>query len=310
MSKRFVFDLFRLNIEDSSDLFAERNPNRLRGDANIKKLLEASCSPDHDQKQETRSAVFKWSARSFIDIGEITEDRNLIYIVLARSVLEKDGMSVTDEGLTTSTSISYPPLASTIVCLFDLTRHLVAVEHTGDLSNTAWRDFLHKILASAALSLGWWSTIELEPVPAYNGIVDLFLSFQRVTRMKVTLRIPNPELNRYTKFVYEDLENSGIREITQDMKNPNGLSKSEDARPFASAVLAEQGYKKGEVTLEGMRDDTFEVAQSGNEAARGIVKGLRDFVRGMSVNLRTKEAKSAIDAICAEIDRIHPLREE
>lgn len=128
--------------------------------------------------------------------------------------------------------------------------------------------------------------------------------------MKVTLRIPNPELNRYTKAVYDDLRDSGIREITQDMKNPGGLSQSPNARPFASAVLAEQGYKKGEVTVEGVRNDTFEVAQSGNEAARGVVKGLREFVRGISVNLRTKEAKNAIAAICAEIDRVHPLREK
>jgi hypothetical protein len=310
LPKRFSFDLYRLNIEDSSDLFIEKNPKRLRSDFDIKKLLELSCDSQHDQTQKTRSAVFKWSIRSYKDLSEATENRDLIHIVLARSILEKDGMSVTDDGLTTSTSISYPPLASTIVCLFDLSRHLVAVEHTGDLSNTSWHDFLHKILASSAQSLKWWSTIELEEVPAQNKIVDLFLSFQRVTRMKITLRIPNPELNRYTKSVYEDLKNSGIREITQDMKSPNGLSQSPEARPFASAVLAEQGYKKGEVTIEGLRNDTFEVAQSGNDAARGVVKGLRDFVRGMNVNLKTKEAKTAIAAICAEIDRIHPLREQ
>lgn len=310
MPKRFSFDLFRLNIEDSSDLFTGENPKRLRNDTDIRKLLEFSCDPSHDQTQRTKTAIFKWSARTFVNIGEITEQRDLIHIVLARSILEKDGMSVTDDGFTNSTSVSYPPLASTIACLFDLSRHLVAVEHTGDLSGTAWRDFLQKILASAANSLEWWSTIELEPIPAKNNIVELFLSFQRVTRMKVTLRIPNPELNRYTKSVYEDLRNSGIRELTQDMKSPSGLSKSTEARPYASAVLAEQGYKKGEVTVEGVRNDTFEVAQSGNEAARGVVKGLREFVRGISVNLRTKEAKIAIAAICAEIDKVHPLREE
>lgn len=310
MSKRFSFDLFRLNIEDSSDLFIDINLKRLRGDEDIRRLLDIACDPMHDQLQKTKSAVFKWSVRSFIDLSEIAEGRELMHIVLARSILEKDGMSVTDEGLTSSTSISYPPLASAIVCLFDLSRHLVAIEHTGELANTAWRDFLHKILASAARSTEWWSTIELEPVPAHNDIVQLFLSFQRVTRMKVTLRIPNPELNRYTKSVYEDLRNSEIREITQDMKSPGGLSKSPEARPFASAVLAEQGYKKGEVTVEGVRNDTFEIAQSGNEAARGVVKGLREFVRGISVNLRTKEAKNAIAAICAEIDRVHPLRDE
>lgn len=115
MSKRFSFDLFRLNIEDSSDLFIDKNPKRLRGDADIRKLLEVSCDAENDQIQNTRSAVFKWSVRSFVDLTELTGERELIHIVLARSVLEKDGMSVTDEGLTNSTSISYPPLASTIV---------------------------------------------------------------------------------------------------------------------------------------------------------------------------------------------------
>lgn len=113
MPKRFSFDLFRLNIEDSSDLFIDTNPKRLRGDTDIRQLLEASCDAVHDQIQKTRSAVFKWSIRSFVDLTEIAEQRDLVHIVLARSNLEKDGMSVTDEGLTNSTSVSYPPLAST-----------------------------------------------------------------------------------------------------------------------------------------------------------------------------------------------------
>lgn len=306
MSKRFSFDLFRLNIEDLNDLFMEEAPARLRGDKQIHTLLQAACDAQHDQTQNTRNAIFKWSVRSYIDLTEQAEQRNIVHVVLARSVLEKNGRSVTDNGLTSSTSVSYPPLASTITCLFDLSRHLVAIEHTGDLSKTAWKDFLCKILASTTKSLGLRSIVELEPVPAKDDIVGIFLSFSRITRMKVTLRIPNPELNRYTQAVYDDLLMSGIREITQDMKNPGGLSKLPFARPYASAVLAEQGYKKGEVTFEGVRGDTFEVAQAGNEAARGVVKGLHDFVRGIGANIRTKEGREAISAICAEIDRVHP----
>lgn len=278
----------------------------MRGDEDIKKVLSAACDPQHDQIQETRTAVFKWSTRSYLDLTIHTEPRLLYHVVLARSALEKDGLIVTNDGLSSSTSVSYPPLASAAVCFFDLSRHLVAVEHTSELSTTAWKDFLQKILASAARSLNLHSIIELEPVPEANDIVRLFLSFQRVTRMKVTLRIPNPELNRYTRAVYEDLLKSEIREITQDMRNPGGLSQSSDARPYASAVLAEQGYKKGEVTIEGVRRDTFEVTQSGANAARGFAKGLRDFARGIMVNLKTKEARSALQAICEEIDRVHP----
>lgn len=310
MSRQFSFDLFRLNIEDLDDLFSNGDIPRLRGDDEIKFLLKLACEANHDVLQKTRSAVFKWSLRSYQELTGAVEGRQIIHVVLARSVLEKDGLFVTDSGLSAGTSASHPPLASTAVCLFDLSRHLVAVEHTGDLSQTAWRDFIQKIMGSAAEKMGRQSAIELEPVPEQHGIVGLFLSFQRVTRMKVTLRIPNPELNRYTQSLYENLTHSGIREISQDMKNPSGLSKSENALPFASAVLAEQGYKKGEVTFEGVRNDTFETATSGSVASRGNVKGLRDFVRGISSNIKTKEAKNVLKAICDEIDRIHPQIDE
>lgn len=309
MSRRYSFDLFRLNIEDRADLFLRPNIQRLRTDDDIRMLLQVATEYEQDQIQKTRSAIFKWSLREYRDLRD-SNNRELLHVILARSVLERDGVIVTDDGMSVGTSSLNPPLASTAVCFFDLSRHLVAVEHTGDLSQTAWKDFLQQILGSAAFRLERGSTIELEPVPEKNGIVGLFMSFERVTRMKVTLRIPNPELNRYTQAIYDDLEISGVREFTQDMKNPNGMSKSDNARPFASAVLAEQGYKKGEVQIEGIRNDTFEQASSGTTAARGHVRGLRDFVRGLHVTAKTKEAQKMLTAITAEIDRIHPAPEK
>lgn len=306
MSRRFSFDLFRLNIEDWADLFLYPGVQRLRTDEDLRQLLQVAAEPEQDQIQKTRSAVFKWSLREFRDLRD-SNNRELLHVILARSVVERDGLIVTDEGMSVGTSSLNPPLASTAVCFFDLSRHLVAVEHTGELSQTAWKDFLQQILGSAAFRMQRSSTIELEPIPEQNGIVGLFLSFQRVTRMKVTLRIPNPELNRYTRALYEDLQTSEVREFTQDMKNPSGISKAENARPFASAVLAEQGYKKGEVQLEGIRGDAFEQASSGSTAARGSVLGLRDFVRGLHANAKTKEAQNVLSAITAEIDRIHPV---
>ncbi|MDT8999987.1 hypothetical protein RQP53_11995 [Paucibacter sp. APW11] len=307
MTRRFSFDLFRLNIEDADDLFADSNLLRIRTNDDITEVLRTAADPEQDQIQKTRSAVFKWSIREYRDLSSSYPERPLLHVVLARSVLERDGLIVTDDGMASGTSSLNPPLASTAVCLFDLSRHLVAVEHTGDLAPTTWKDFFEKILTTSARRLDRWSSISLEPVPEQNGIVGLFLSFERITRMRVTLRIPNPELNRYTKQLYEDLSNSGIREMTQDMKNPNGLSKAEEARPFASAVLAEQGYKKGDVQFEGLRNGTFEQASSGATAARGSVRGLRDFVRGLHANAKAKEAQRILSAITAEIDRIHPI---
>lgn len=307
MSRRFSFDLYRLNIEDSDDLFAQSQLKRLRRDEDIAAVLEKATESEQDQLQRTRTAVFEWGVREFRIFADASPGRPLLHVVLARSVLEREGDIVTDQGMTTGTSSLNPPLASTAACLFDLSRHLVAIEHTAQLAPTAWKDFFERILATAANRLDFWSSIALEPIPEQNGIIGLFLSFERLTRMRLTLRIPNPELNRYTKLLYEDLSRSGIRELTQDMKNPNGLSKKEEALPFASAVLAEQGYKKGDVQFEGLRNGAFEQATSGLSAARGNVRGLRDYVRGMHANAKTKEAQRALAAITAEIDRLHPV---
>ncbi len=307
MTRRFSFDLYRLNIEDADDLFTQSQLKRLRRDEDIAAVLEKATEPEQDQLQKTRTAVFEWGVREFRNLAEASPERPLLHVVLARSVLEREGDIVTDQGMTTGTSSLNPPLASTAVCLFDMARHLVAVEHTAQLAPTAWKEFFERILATASNRLDFWSTIALEPIPEQNGIVGLFLSFERLTRMRLTLRIPNPELNRYTKLLYEDLSRSGIRELTQDMKNPNGLSKNEEALPFASAVLAEQGYKKGDVQFEGLRNGAFEQATSGSSAARGNVRGLRDYVRGMHANAKAKETQRALAAIAAEIDRLHPV---
>lgn len=306
MSRGFVFDLYRLNIVDVEDLLVEKSLPTLRTDDDLVKVLVHATNSDLDQPQETRTAVFKWSVRDYVDLSEEVEGRNLHHVVLARSVVEKDGLIVTGDGLHQGTSSFDPPLATAAVCIFDLTRHLVAIEHSGELSQTAWHDFFEKILSASSSSLHTRSKISLEPVPEDRGIVGIFESFQTLVRMKLTIRIPNPELNRFTKKLFEDLTKSEIRELTQDMKNPTGISKEHDALPYASAVLAEQGYKDGDVKFEGYINDNFEKITSGGDARRGTIDNLRDYVRGIGANARSKETKAAAKSITEEIDRISP----
>lgn len=308
MSSKFNFDLYRINIQDIDDFFYSKDAKRIRKDEHILSILSEACKPSFDVLQETRSAIYMWSIRGFSYFKNLPT-RELSTIILARSTLEKDGYIVTDDGLSPASSSASPPLASSMTIIFDIARHLVAVEHTGELSQTAWKDFLEKILEESSLTLGHSSRIELEPVPSNEEIINLFRSFDRITRLKLTLRIPNPELTRYTLDLFEDLKQSNLREYTQDMRNPNGISKSENARPFASAALADQGYKKGEVLIEGNRDGVLEKIQSGDTAARGSIPRLKDFIRGLSANTKTKEAEKIISAIIAEIDRIHPRDE-
>lgn len=307
MAKKFNFDLFRLNIADSSDLFMPDHTALIRSDEDLTKVLETACSPEFDKEQETSRARFKWSLRYFSDYGDLLPDRKILSAILARSILEKDGLIVTDDGISEGSSASNPPLASTMIVFFDLERHLVAVERSSELSQVSWKDHIEKIFYDVSLSLEKASTIKLEPVPEKHEITGLFKSFDRITRIKATLRIPNPELTRYTQSLFNDLKASNVREYTQDMKNPGGLSKEENARPFATAVLAQQGYKSGDVQMEGYRNDNFERVISGSNASRGSINSLKDFVRGLSANAKTKESKKTLSEIIKEIDRIHPL---
>lgn len=94
------------------------------------------------------------------------------------------------------------------------------------------------------------------------------------------------------------------------MKSANGLSKSEHARPYASVALAEEGYKSGEVLFEGLRNGQFTSIKSSERAARGRIDRLKDYVRGIAANARTKEAQQILSAITAEIDRLHPHEDQ
>jgi hypothetical protein len=100
------------------------------------------------------------------------------------------------------------------------------------------------------------------------------------------------------------MEESAIREYTQDMRNPNGLSQREEGLPFASAAMAQDGYKDGEVLMTGIREGRRATVRTGRRAARGKVEGLKSFVRGMASIARTREARAAVTAIMEEIDRI------
>jgi len=311
MAQDFQFELYRLNIVDTSDPMFPEFGQRIVLDEQIIDVLQKAASPVFDFTEETKKAKYKWSVRQFTDYGQIPGRGQVASVVLAKSTLKKDGMIVTDEGIISGTSDASPPLASMMMLFFDMQRHLVAVEYHGELSqNKKWKSAFSKIVLNTANKMQMASSLLLEEVPEKHEIIKLFRSFERLTRLKVYLRLPNPELSRYTKSLYEDLQKGGIREYLQDMKNPGGLSKDEQARPFASVSLAEEGYKSGEVLFEGIKEGRFTKVRSSEEAARSKLDMLKDFVRGAAANAKSKEAKMVLEAITVEIDRLHPKEDQ
>ena len=181
----------------------------------------------------------------------------------------------------------------------------MVVEFNSLLMHTQlWRSSLHSILDASARSLELQSSLRLEPVPREEEISKVFRSFQRLTRLRVKLRIPNPELDRRTERLRKELEAGNIREYSQDMKNPRGLSQSEQNLPAATVEMAQAGYKDGDVVMSGYRDGRFTTVRTGNRAARGRIDGLRDFIRGIASNAKAKETRAAVQSILDEVDRI------
>lgn len=304
MAKRkFEFALYRLNITEEGGLFTFWDGEPIRNDQEVKRLLETACHENFDYIQDNPKSSYLWSCRDY------TEYKNgeFISFKFARSVIQKTGYVVTENDIIGGTSQSSPPLADMIEIFIYFPRHLVVVEYLSKIFRSkSWLNALKNIFYNASKELKFSSIIELEPIAEEHEIVKTFFSFSKLTRLKVTLRFPNPELTRFSKSLYEDLENGGIQEYLQDMKNSNGLSTEKEALPYASAELAQAGYKKGKVYYEGIKDGEHITIKSTEEASRGSIDVLQDYVRGMSDNAKSKEAQFVLGKIKSEIERLYP----
>jgi len=277
----------------------------VQSDDDIRHLLKFACSDEWDYTKEAQTAIYQWGLRDFSMPGEDARSGRVCVVTLAKAVLEKDGAIFTPQGIELGTSRATPPAADFVKLFFDLDRHLVAVEYRSTVTHrSGWLGAFHQILRRAATAAGFSSTIELQAKPRKSEVLSTFLSFQRLTRIKVRLVIPNPELSRFTRSLYQELKEGSVREFLADMKNPNGLSQSEQTLPHAAAAMAEDGYKKGQVVMEGIKDGRKERIRTGTQPARGSVEGIKDFVRGQASTARTKEGQAITEAILKEIDRL------
>jgi hypothetical protein len=301
----FQFELYRLRVLDKSDLFNIDLPG-IQGDEDITRVIKTAASSEFDRHTETQMSKYRWSLRDFVPLPPSSgQERAAVGFVLARSTISTIGTTVTERGIEDGTlSESTPPLATTIHVLVDLSRHLAAVEYVSAVMGSAvWRTSLHDIFDLASEFLKYRSSIRLEPVPESHAILDAFSSFTRLTRLRLVLTLPNPELTRFTAKLKGEMEYGGIKEYAQDMKNPEGLSQAQNGLPYASAAMAQDGYKIGEVLLEGVRDGRRKVIRTGRRAARATVEQIRGAVRDIFGG-DIGQPRPAIISIMAEMDRI------
>jgi hypothetical protein len=306
--KNFEFEIYRLNVSQERPLLFKNDSKYLEADKDIERILKLSTASKFSETITGPKNTYSWTIRNFTKISQSKDVDQVIGITIARSTLEQEGSIVTSGGIKSGFSVPEPPLADTLQLFFYLDRHLVAVErHTNLTQSNRWINILKKITEAAAKDLNFLGYLDLEPVPGHDEILNTFRSFSKLTRFRIILRLPNPELSRYSQELFDQMQKGGIREYTQDMKSPRGLNKDKGNLPHANAEIAQNGYKKGSVKFEGYENNKFITKETGTKATRGSIGHLRDFVNKFSPKTKLSEAKDICLSVIKEINKKAPI---
>lgn len=305
MEKPYNFRAYRLNVIHTVTLF-NQHLGRVESDDQIVQVLSESASPNNDLIIEGKENIYRWAVRD-VDVLEHKSRGRVVSFKVVRSIVREPTDVLTDENVHRDYVDYDPPKAVAITCLLFIDRHVVTAEYNSVIMQSEkWRENFSSIASDAALKMDLASTLNLEPIPSKNEILDTFASFAKLTRLRLYLRLPNPELGPHAKQLYGEMKKGGILEYLQDMKNPNGINQGKNALPYAAADIAQNGYKKGDVKFEGVREGQFEKVSAGATATQGSVPRMKDFVRGLRANTKTKEAARVLDAVASELERVVP----
>jgi hypothetical protein len=110
--------------------------------------------------------------------------------------------------------------------------------------------------------------IRLTPVVPAETVAVRLKSFEKVTRLRVTLSIPNPDLGPSFKRLYDEMKKGGVRELSQDMRSERGLTVEPDTLPQSALDMALTGYRKGKIHLYGYRNGQKEDFTVTDDVAR------------------------------------------
>jgi hypothetical protein len=301
----FNFFLYRLNKEYRHDLFSARDAPNRPDDEWLADYLSVISGHEYDFKRETRRAIYIWSVRNFQNL-----DDNFSSLVLARSQLQKTSTIVTDDSLTVGDSVANPPPADTIIMLIMWSRHLVIVENrAGMTTGETWLRNFHAIIDNAKSYTSIPVAPRLEPIPIRGTILEHLRNLDKIFRFRVRLKLPNPELNRWSKKIFDEMVREHLTEYLQEFYSPNGIRADKNSKAYSSAALAELGYKEGGVQIEGQKDGEIVQIDEGKTAIKGKLDQLRSFIRGLETLAKGKETSKALVRIEKEVNRLFPPHE-
>lgn len=298
----FKFFLYRLNKEIRADLFGGLLRSRMTDDMWLEEYLATLCSAEFDFTKETRKSVYTWALRNYQMV-----DQEFSSIILCRSTVQRTSTIVTKDSLSLGDSVASPPPADTIVLLIYWPRHIVVVENrSGMTTGETWLRNFHQIVERAKLNVPVPLAPRLEPIPQKGTILQHLKSLDRVFRLRLRLTLPNPELNRWAKRIYDEMVEERIQEYLQEFRSTEGVRVDEESKAYSSAALAELGYREGGVQIEGELRGRHVHIDEGKSAIRGRIDQIHSLIRGLETNARSRELPLALEQIRDEIDRLFP----
>lgn len=303
----FKFFLYRLNKEYRNDLFTDHNLPKRPDDEWLQEYFSSICNREYDFRKETPRASYIWSLLNYQNLNE-----SFSSVVLARSQVQKTGTFVAGNVLNVGYSISTPPPADSIILLILWKRHIVVVENrAGMTTGETWLRNLHAIIDNAKTKIRIPIAPRLEPIPIKGTILDHLKNLDRIFRFRVRLKLPNPELSRWAKRIYDEMVEEKLTEYLQEFYSPTGIKVDDTSKAFSSGALAELGYKDGGVQIQGEKDGKPILIDEGKTAIKGRidqgrVDELRAYLRGLGVNATGKQFNKALSNIENEVNRLFP----
>lgn len=298
----FKFFLYRLNKEIRDDLFSGYDLPKRHDDEWLEEYFSKLCSDQFDYEKKTKKSTYTWAVRNYI---RITEDFSSL--ILARSTNQRESTIVTSNALSKGESVSNPPPADTIVLLIYWPRHIVVVENrSGMTTGETWLRNLHRIIGHAKVKLPIRVAPRLEPIPLKGTIIQHLRDLDKVFRLRLRLALPNPEINRWAKRIYEEMIEEKIDTYLQEFSSSGGIRVDDESKAFSSAALAELGYREGAIQIDGQKNGKHVQIDEGKSAIRGKIDQLHSLIRGLETNALGKQLPTALDQIKEEIDRLFP----
>lgn len=298
----FKFFLYRLNKELRSDLFCGYDRPKKSDDEWLEEYLQTVCSENFDFTKKTKKSVYTWAIRNYSRLNDEYSS-----VVLARSTVQRASTIVTSNSLSSGESVSSPPPADTIILLIYWPRHIVVVENrSGMTTGETWLRNFHQIIEGAMIKVQVPVAPRLEPIPLKGTILHHLKELDKVFRLRIRLTLPNPELNRWSKLIYDEMIEEKLDTYLQEFSSAGGIRVEEGSKAHSSAALAELGYREGGVQIDGQKNGKPIQIDEGKTAIRGRIDQLHSLIRGLETNAGGKQLPNALKQIKDEIDRLFP----